>query len=330
MPFHEFVRRSLFGPLALDRTSFDARVFLREADRAIGHSTGARRVPARGPMVAAGGLYTSVDDACRYLQFHIAGGSLLSPALFAEMYQGDQGYGLGIALTRANDVPVRGHSGGGFGFLSDMYWAPEAGLGVVVLTNSTAHPLQWKLASEVLRELVGDGTPRRHASLSRGSVPAATLSGDYVDSDQVSLIVEAGEAFLVSGDTRKPAEFVSPHEFWVDDQLYRFRDLDRDGHPTYLESVHDGHVRYRNDVPEPAPAEAGGPWNRDYAIRVSGVREGTARLRKENGAYLLDHWSGSTLRLREHLPSLYVSSTGEALDLTRTPPTYANVQLHQL
>jgi hypothetical protein len=123
---------------------------------------------------------------------------------------------------------------------------------------------------------------------------------------------------------------VSADEFTVEDQLYRFRDLDGGGRPAYLESVDDGHVRYRNDVPEPAPAEPDGPWNRDYAIRASGVRAGTARLRKENGAHLLDHWSGNTLRLHQHHPSLYISATGEALDLARTPPTYANIQLHQL
>jgi len=81
--------------------------------------------------------------------------------------------------------------------------------------------------------------------------------------------------------------------------------------------------------PEPAPTEADGLWNRDYAIRVCGVRDGTARLRKENGLLFLDHWGGGTLRLREHVPGLYVSATGEILDLTRTPPTYANVRLHQ-
>ncbi|HZX05460.1 serine hydrolase domain-containing protein [Kribbella sp.] len=228
LPFHEYVRRVLFEPLGLERTSFDARVIVRERDRAIGHSKGYLRLPVRVPMVAAGGLYTSVADACRYVQFHLTEAESL-----AELYEGKT-YGLGVALAEANGIPVRGHGGGGFGFLSDMYWAPEAGIGVVVLTNSTAHPLHWKLACDIFREVVG-----------------TTAAED-------------------------------------------------------------------------------GPWNRDYAIHVSGVRDGTARLRKVNGIHLFEHWNGQNFPLREHQPGLYISSNGEMLDLTQTPPTYANVRLHEL
>lgn len=315
LPFHEFVRRSLLGPLGLERTSFDARVIARESDRAIGHSTGYSRLPVRVPMVAAGGLYTTVTDACRYLQFHLTQGEAL-----AEMYEG-RGYGLGIALTKANGVPVRGHGGGGFGFLSDMLWAPEAGIGVVVLTNSTAHPLQWKLATDIFRELVGESSPP--PAPTRSVAPAESMAGRY---DQVTVVVDGEQAFLVEGGERKPAVFVGPREFRVGDESYRLHD----GPPAYLEAVEGRWVWYRNDVPEPAPAAPDGPWNRDYAIHVSGVRDGTARLRKENGVHLFDHWGGGTYRLREYRPGLYLSSHGEMLDLTRTPPTYANVRLHEL
>jgi CubicO group peptidase (beta-lactamase class C family) len=248
LPFHEFVRRRLFIPLALERTTFDHEVIRRDADRAIGHSKGYSRLPVRVPVVAAGGLYTSVDDACRYVQFHLRGGEL-----FQEMYEGTDGYGLGIALAHANGIPVRGHGGGGFGFLSDMYWAPAEGVGVVVLTNSTAHPLQWTLATEIFHDILGDGPQ---------TSPPATVAAD--------------------------------------------------------------------DIPERAPEPVDGPWNRDYAIHVSGVRDGTARLRKEKGVLLFDHWGGETVRLHEHRPGLYIASNGETLDLTKTPATYANVRLHEL
>ena len=134
---------------------------------------------------------------------------------------------------QANGIPVRGHGGGGFGFLSDMYWAPEEKLGVVVLTNSTDHPLQWKLTAEIFTRILATGE--------------------------------------------------------VDD-----------------------------------------PWNRAYAIHVGGVRDGTAWLRKANGELFFDHWAGVTVGLQEHQPGLYISTTGDVLDLTRTPPTYANVRLHAL
>ncbi len=335
VPFDRFVRRTLFEPLGLTRTTFNAPEIRREKDRAIGHTAGYTRIPVRVPMVAAGGLYTSVNDACRFLQFQLG-----DPAHLAEMHRlpgRDRGYGLGLAVTHAHGIPVRGHGGGGFGFLSDIYWAPNAGIGVVVLTNSTAHPFQWELAAEIFREVVPHSPPRKVATppeVSAGSL--AGLAGNYSGSgaDQVTFEVEGDRGVLVQDDARHPVRFVGPLDFMIEhDELFRFRDLDDAGRPAYLERVEDGHVRFRNDVPEAAPtkpARPDGPWNRDYAIRVSGVHDGTARLRKENGVHLFDDWRGGTVRLRRHRPGLYISATGEALDLTRTPPTYANVHLHQL
>ncbi|TCC32941.1 serine hydrolase domain-containing protein [Kribbella speibonae] len=327
VPFDRFVRRVLFEPLGLRRTTFNAVEIRREEDRAIGHASGHAHIPVRVPMVAAGGLYTSVNDACRFIQYQLGGGELL-----AEMHKvpgKDRGYGLGLAVTQAHGVPVRGHGGGGFGFLSDIYWAPDASIGVVVLTNSTTHTFQWELAAEIFREVVPHRPARKVSP--PPEVPAGPLTGlagNYSGSDQVTFVVDGDRGFLVRGETRHPVRFVGPLEFMVEHERFRFRDLDDAGHPAYLED--DGGVRYRNDVPDPAPAAADGPWNRDYAIRVYGVRAATARLRKENGVHLLDHWDGGTVRRRRHRPDLYISATGEALDLTRTPPTYANVRLHQL
>ncbi|MET9273289.1 serine hydrolase domain-containing protein [Kribbella sp. NPDC003557] len=251
MPFHEYVRRELLAPLGLQRTTFDAKMIRRDTSRATGHSRGYTRLPVRIPVIAAGGLYTTAEDACRYIQFHLRGGeSLLSPELLQEMYAGQQ-YGLGIAIADANGVPVRGHGGGGFGFLSDMYWAPTENLGVVVLTNSTDHPLQWQLTTEIFSRILGGSSPPPE--------PA-------------------------------PAKPVAPE----------------------------------------ISGEVDGPWNREYAIHVGSVRDGTARLRKENGALFFDHWGGETVRLQQHRPGLYISTTGEVLDLTTTPPTYANIRLHEL
>ena len=134
----------LFEPAGLRRTTFDYRVVAAEPDRAIGHLPKGTPYPAlRVPMVAAGGLYTSVTDACRFLQLHLAGGApLLSASLLGQMYRPpsaapsqELGYGLGVAIVEMGDRVALGHSGGGFGFLSDAYWLADAGIGVVVLTN---------------------------------------------------------------------------------------------------------------------------------------------------------------------------------------------------
>lgn len=84
--FAEVARRWLFAPLGLSRTTFDHRVISREAHRAVGHDHRYTRVPLRIPMVCSGGLYTSVEDACRFVQMHLDGGKpVLSSTSLAEM-----------------------------------------------------------------------------------------------------------------------------------------------------------------------------------------------------------------------------------------------------
>jgi hypothetical protein len=59
------------------------------------------------------------------------------------------GYALGIVRHRWNQWDQRPdlheHGGGGFGFLSDMRWLPQLGIGVAVLTQQD-HQLQNDLA----------------------------------------------------------------------------------------------------------------------------------------------------------------------------------------
>jgi hypothetical protein len=160
----------------------------------------------------------------------------------------------------------------------------------------------------------------------------AAMAGDYVgrSDDTETFTLEGDRGILIRDATPQPVEFIGPTDFRIDQEQYTFRGLDDAGRPSYLERTADGFVRYRNDLPETTPAPPDGPWNRDYAIRANGVREGTARLRKEDGFLLFDYWGGGTLRLRKHAHGIYVSATGEVLDLTRTPPTYANIRLHPL
>jgi hypothetical protein len=46
------------------------------------------------------------------------------------------------------------HGGGGFGFISDLWWLPELKLGIAILTNSSDHRLQGSLALQILDDLV--------------------------------------------------------------------------------------------------------------------------------------------------------------------------------
>lgn len=150
--FASYLHHEVLQPLGLRRTTFQQSQIEADPDRAIGHDDSAP-LPLRIPMLGAGGGYASVDDALRYITFHLAGGSgLLEPHVLEEMYvgHGQAGYGLGVDTGRWNGRLVRNHGGGGFGFLCAMGWDPAADLGVAVLTNSVNHPFQVSFATELL------------------------------------------------------------------------------------------------------------------------------------------------------------------------------------
>ena len=75
------------------------------------------------------------------------------------------GYALGLVRHRWNrwaQAPdLFEHGGGGFGFLTDLWWAPQLGIGVAVLTNSQDHQLQNALSISILTDVVSELRPYR-------------------------------------------------------------------------------------------------------------------------------------------------------------------------
>ncbi len=189
-PFADVMRQSLLSPLGMDRSTFDRSEIAAAVDRAIGHSAPAPNVPLYEPMTAAGGLYSSAADLARFLRFQLNdatfdGRTVLDPALMDEMRTipapnagSPAGYALGVGRTRwraGGLADLFFHGGGGFGFLSDLWWAPQLGVGVAVLTNSVDHHLQGDLALSILADLVHEP----------GSVYADRLSALPSQSDVV-------------------------------------------------------------------------------------------------------------------------------------------------
>jgi hypothetical protein len=173
-PFPDVMRDSLLGPLGMNRSTFD-RTVIRSADgRAVGHVDPfpAGHPPIYEPMTAAGGMYSSAADLARFLRFQLNGGSLdgrvvLAPQAMEEMRtvpaphaDAPAGYALGVERQRWNRWPeapdLFNHGGGGFGFVSDLWWSPPLGVGVAVLTNSQDHNLVSDLALSILGDLVSE------------------------------------------------------------------------------------------------------------------------------------------------------------------------------
>jgi CubicO group peptidase (beta-lactamase class C family) len=171
-PFAAIMRESLLAPLGMDRSTFDREVIRTADDRAVGHVDLYPEPPLDVPMTAAGGLYASAADLGRFLRFQLNDGSIdgravLDARWMAEMrtVQGPRagepaGWGLGVVRHRWNGFGQRpdlfDHGGGGFGFLSDLWWSPHVGIGIAILTNSQDHQLQGDLALSILGELAAE------------------------------------------------------------------------------------------------------------------------------------------------------------------------------
>jgi CubicO group peptidase (beta-lactamase class C family) len=271
--YPRLVARQLLQPLGLDRTSADARVIARDNNRALGHDSRLRRLPVRVPMTSSGGMWGSVEDSMRFALWHLRGDDdLLRSDLREQLARSpvppadaDNGYGLGMSVARRHGHTFHGHSGGGFGFLSDTYWMPERGVGVVVLTNSVDHPLQGKLVFRLAKEVL------RTPSEATAATPQAFLRD--VERD----VAQATEA---------------------------------DGEDALLATV-DG----------TAPAA-------EWTVHAFGQRVGTARLwHRDDGVAIFAFPESKAERVEELDAGLFRSDSGEMLDLTSAPATYANVAL---
>lgn len=271
----------------------------------------------RVPMVPSGGLYTTVGDVLRYLQMHLRDGeALLRPEVvrqhleFPRLFDGQtQGYGLGLYVDRwAPGARVLHHGGAGFGFLCQVFWLPDLGIGGAVLTNSVDHDLQNQLAADIVRRLA---TGSDDVGPAGGGPQPPDAAGQYVG--RLGDVVEVHHAAPLEG------------------RLF-LRDVD--GHVRYLVEVRNGHVRYRTAVSGLASALTPGLAG-DYESRIDGVAMSPYRLRQDDSAAVIDLARGgsldhpTTLQLVEVAPGRYLSATGEVLTTDGPLPAYANIPLHR-
>jgi len=174
-PFPVVVHDSLLAPLHMEHSTFDRSQVHATAGRAVGHGDGPVPEPVDVPMAAAGGLWASAADLAQFLKFQLGDGTVdgrtvLAAPLMRQMRTvpppnagAPAGYALGVARTRwraGQYLDLFSHSGGGYGFRSDLWWLPQLQLGIAVLTNSTRHDLQGTLALGILHDLVTEpGSP---------------------------------------------------------------------------------------------------------------------------------------------------------------------------
>ena len=355
MPFHRYVKQKLLDPIGMTASSFDIDCIRRSSQRAIGHSV-LSKVAVEIPMIPSGGLYTNARDLARYVQFHLNGGkvdgtSIIDGKLLRQMYEIPSalphqfdGYGLGLGIERKHETLCLSHGGGGFGFLSEMIWYPEFGLGIAMLTNSDTHSFQVALPSQILDRFIA-------ARLGRAPAEAAKITGSGEKSYEVSnsrqrllagqylfgrggtmsLSFQGGRLGVETGNGFVPVTWVSEDEGFAllngTQFFYRFVHQP-DGRPSYLVRMNDGQFLDYHVGPENRPCPDKPGWNRylgKYRFTLFGQASGNLEVHKQNGCLFVEE-----LKLAEFQPGLFFTSHGEALDLRGSRPAFANLRMERI
>lgn len=361
-PFAELMSDELFEPLGLHRTTVDQDEIEQTSDRAIGHSSMFPKVPVRIPMGPSGGIYTSVKDMVRFMQFHLNGGQqdskpLINKKILAAMYKPccageDSSYGLGVSFStsRFGDTVVlsRGHSGGGFSFLSNLYWFSELGVGIAILTNSDSNRMQrtlfGPLKDDIFATFLGEkkmsatDLETGHEPFSPDEARLKQVAGLYVGSRDVEFVMQDSQLGWNYRSKFYPVTFMSNDELRVKlPSLTLTCDLRSDGQrdPAWAdcETRIGNTLRYTESlVHNASPYDPPGPdrqaWSRflgDYEIRQWGKTIKTVNLHVENGHLFF----GKYTVVDEYEPGLFFLSGGESLDLRGPVPTFRNIKLNR-
>jgi CubicO group peptidase (beta-lactamase class C family) len=172
--FEAAAHEQVLGPLGMERSEFSTRrtgpgtatPYGSLAPPGVSSASAAAMQLVATPM---GGLTTTAEDLARFGRMVLGGGALegtqvLDPVLLAEATtlttrnhpDLEQGYGLGFKVRTWRGRRLVGHDGNMPGVATQLWVAPEAGVGVVVLTNGFALGLAHETSLQVLDHLLGE------------------------------------------------------------------------------------------------------------------------------------------------------------------------------
>jgi len=157
-PFGQYVKRKVFKPLGMNNSFLVGEEIRKHENRAIGKYKDVQE-SGEVPAFPSCGAYCDIEDMAKFIQFHLNGGqvdgkTILKQDILKQMYEvpfdtpgKNEGYALGIFMAHRQHngdiVPIYVHSGDGYGFSSDLFFAPSVGLGTVILTNQENFNMRW-------------------------------------------------------------------------------------------------------------------------------------------------------------------------------------------
>jgi len=351
VPFAEWLKAALFGPLGMNDTTVAANVYASRTNRAVGHEQGYATVPLKTPLIPSGGVYTSARDMAAYCLFHlrrgkVAGNTVLAEELWNEMHGFALGgdYSLGVIRTElrygTTSIRLLSHRGGGFGFGCIFNYCPEADLAWVAMFNrgaSAGYRFGEQLIDEALTQRYGPKRPRLPVEdLAQIQLPQRRLEqyvGSYIGRNILATFqVSNGALDMQVGAASSPMHFTSPSETYIataDGDAVTYQHSTGSGvAPAHFEcSIGENSLDY-NDGPNDGPGPAKPEWAEflgDYRIEQWGRTSDTVTVHRNNGYLYLGH-----VRLVVELePGLFFTSDGEAVDFRGPLPTWRNIPLRR-
>lgn len=180
----------LFTPLGMTRTTHSAAEAMGTRNWAMPYDVSIRGevqpVDPRNndtvvPYRPAGGAWSSAHDMALYVQNELAEGLLpggkrlvSAEALLARRARNvptgeNQWYGMGLFEDASKGVSVIQHGGSLFGYKSNWFAIPSAGVGAVVLTNSDGGTALTGAVKRRLLEVLYDGKPEAAENIATGA-----------------------------------------------------------------------------------------------------------------------------------------------------------------
>lgn len=358
MPFANYLEEKVLGPIGMADSSFDLGRVEHRTDRAIGHGTDGGIVPVVFPEIAAAGLYSSVRDMSKYVQFHLNDGVVDGRRLLREdlmeQYHSIQfarpdqrtGYTFGLWREPVGSTYCLYHEGGGRGFASHMILYPELGLGVVTLTNKEYQDLSGFSGRAVMRgpilnrygpTPVADSGSEDMKQLDVRDPRLASILGRYGDSPGVMVGFENGVLGLRSDESsfqplaifEDKGELVGMYGSTMEARFLPPLGTRPGSMMTVNRAVSNSNSHYLdfNDSPTDRPGPDRIEWRAhvgEYDVLWEDETTSTATIEVRNGyLYFRDG------KCVEHEPGLFFLYDGEALDLRSAKPTFANQEIRR-
>jgi hypothetical protein len=261
-------------------------------------------------------------------------------------------YGLGVAKNdqKCEKAVVRtfNHDGGGFGFGATYNYCPQAQIAWIVLFNGTTLAGNTTSPQSAFRAAIalqmekrvfarfGKQLPPSDADLPEIEMSAQDLRrfvGNYIGrGSEFDILLQNGSLQIRRGARINRLSFSSPDQAWFAEgsqspvRLLRYHPA-RGLEAAHFELINDGpHFDFNY-----GPDDATGPVGTELDHLLGGYQIDTwgkpakKVLAKKNGYLCLDN-----LRLAQHIPGLFFTGDGEAVDFRSDNPTFRNIRLKRL